>query len=152
MMKSPHVSKVDHTGITVSSLEDALHFWVEVLGFEILMRDTFAPGEFITQVTGISGAAVELAMVRGGDHTIELLQYSVPEGQQTYKPRPCDIGSMHVCLLTDDIDSMLKRVAAAGWNAVGVTQTVDAGPKKGMRVMYVRGPDGTMVEFWQPPN
>jgi len=108
--KQPHVSKVDHTGITVSSLEDALHFWVDVLGFEIIMRDKFAPGEFLTQVTGVAGCGVELAMVNRGDHTIELLQYSAPDGARTYRPRPCDIGSLHGC------------------------------------------PDGTMVQFWQPPQ
>ena len=30
------ISRVDHTGITVSSLEHALDFWVDVLGFRHL--------------------------------------------------------------------------------------------------------------------
>jgi catechol 2,3-dioxygenase-like lactoylglutathione lyase family enzyme len=152
MNHSFHISKVDHTGIAVRSLDESLRFWVDALGFEVLMRDKFPPGEFMTQVIGVPNVGVEVAFLSRGDHTIELCEYSTPEEPKVFAPRPCDIGSFHVCLLTDNVEATLSRVAAAGWTAVGVPQTVAVGPKKGMRVVYVRGPDGTTVEFWQPPR
>jgi catechol-2,3-dioxygenase len=37
------ISSVDHTGITVSSLEEALDFWVNVLGFQHLYTWNLRP-------------------------------------------------------------------------------------------------------------
>jgi catechol 2,3-dioxygenase-like lactoylglutathione lyase family enzyme len=66
--------------------------------------------------------------------------------------RPCDVGSAHVALTVDDLDAVLEKVAASGWNAAGKPQALTTGPNAGKRVIYVRDPDGTTIEFMQPPN
>jgi glyoxylase I family protein len=44
---------------------------------------------------------------------------------------------------------VLKTVAASGWQAAGQPQTLTVGPNAGKRVIYVRDPDGTTIEFMQ---
>ena len=42
------IKSADHTGFTVSSLDDALAFWVDVLGFEHLYTWTFERGRSLS--------------------------------------------------------------------------------------------------------
>jgi catechol 2,3-dioxygenase-like lactoylglutathione lyase family enzyme len=143
------ISSVDHTGITVSSLEDALDFWVNVLGFRHLYTWNFENTVFIEKLVGVPGAAMSLAMVEGYGHRIELLEYHAPAGRKVIRPRACDVGSIHIGLYVADMDAALARVASSGWMPVAEPQTVDDGERKGMRLIYVRGPDGVTIEFMQ---
>jgi glyoxylase I family protein len=140
----------DHTGITVANLERSLAFWRDVLGFEVSHRP-HQTGVLASEITGVPGAEISIAVLKGYGHKIELLEYLAPPGRQHLRPRPCDVGSMHVAFLVDNLDAILERIAAAGWKAVGNPQTLESGPNAGKRVVYVRDPDGTTIEFMEPP-
>ncbi|HEY6400708.1 MAG TPA: VOC family protein, partial [Blastocatellia bacterium] len=143
------ISSVAHTGITVSSLDEALDFWVNVLGFKHLYTWNFENTPFIEKLVGVPGTAMSLAMVKGYGHSIELLEYQAPADHKVIKPRSCDVGSVHIGLYIDDMDTALARVTEAGWMPVADPQTVEDGERKGMRFIYVRGPDGVTIEFMQ---
>lgn len=146
------IKRIDHTGFTVSSLEDSLAFWVDVLGFTHLYTWTFETASFVEELVGVPGAALRIAMVEAPGHLIELLEYSAPDDRRTYKPRSCDVGSVHLACYVENIDALLARVAKAGWLAVGKTQTVESGEREGLRLIYVRGPDGVTIELLQLPG
>ncbi len=146
------IKSIDHTGFTVSSLDDALKFWVDVLGFRHLYTWTFDRGPFIEQLVGVPGAAMRLAMIEGPDHQIELLEYTAPDDRKSYKPRSSDVGSVHLAFYVSNIDALLARLASVGWPTVGEVQTVASGEREGLRLIYVRGPDGITLEFLQRPE
>jgi catechol 2,3-dioxygenase-like lactoylglutathione lyase family enzyme len=143
----------DHTGITVSNLEHSLEFWQNVLGFEFSHR-AHQTSEMASEVTGVPGAEIKLAVVKApGGHKIELLEYlAPPDRKQHVDLRPCDVGSVHVALTVDNLNSVLRRIAAYGWKGAGKPQTLIAGPNAGKRVVYVRDPDGTTIEFMELPS
>jgi catechol 2,3-dioxygenase-like lactoylglutathione lyase family enzyme len=143
----------DHTGITVSNLERSLAFWRDVLGFE-LSHTAHQTGEMASEITGVKGAELKLAVVKApGGHKIELLEYLAPlERKGNVDLRPCDVGFVHVALIVDDLDAILSAINASGWEAAGKPQTLQSGPNAGKRVIYVRDPDGTTIEFMQPPK
>jgi catechol 2,3-dioxygenase-like lactoylglutathione lyase family enzyme len=146
-----HIIAADHTGITVSNLELALAFWQDVLGFE-LSHCAHHAGDLASEVTGVPGAEISLAVLRGYGHKIELLEYLAPPDRKHIDLRPCDIGSVHVALTVDNLDAVVSTIAASGWRAAGKPQTLKTGPNAGKRVVYVRDPDGTTIEFMQPPS
>ena len=49
-------------------------------------------------------------------------------------------------------DAVLAQIAASGWEAAGKPQTLKTGPNAGKRVIYVRDPDCTTIEFMEPPR
>ena len=59
---------------------------------------------------------------------------------------------MHVALLVEDLDAVLERIAASDLKAAGKPQTLTKGPNAGKRVVYVRDPDGTTIEFMELPR
>src|ERR1700730_6251050 len=140
----------DHTGITVSNLERSLEFWRDVLGFEF-SHSAHQTGEMAEQITGVKGAELKLAVVKApGGHKIELLEYlAPPDRKQHVDLRPCDVGHVHVALTIEHLDAVLEKIAASGWKAAGKPQTLQTGPNKGKRVVYVRDPDGATIEFMQ---
>jgi len=141
----------DHTGLTVSNLERSLAFWQGVLGFELSHR-AHQTGDLARGITGVSGAEISIAVLKGPGHKIELLEYHAPpERKQHIDLQPCDVGSVHVALTVDNLDAVLERIAVSGWKAAGIPQTLQSGPNAGKRVIYVRDPDGTTIEFMQPP-
>jgi catechol 2,3-dioxygenase-like lactoylglutathione lyase family enzyme len=140
------ISRADHTGITVSSLKDALHFWVDVLGFRLISESRY-DGPFLDNIVGVKGADASLALLDAHGHKIELLEYHAPANRQTMKPRSCDVGSVHVAFVVDNMDAVLHRIQQSGWHTLGETQTIDDGDRAGTKLMYVRGPDGVTVEF-----
>lgn len=153
ILSSNQIVKADHTGFTVQSIEESLPFWTTVMGFKHLYTNSYESGEFLDNVVGVASASVTLAMVEApGGHQIELLQYHTPEDRAVFKPRSCDIGSVHLAFNVVDIDALLERVEDAGWHRLGRVQTVDEGERNGLRIAYVRGPDGVTLEFLQWPD
>jgi catechol 2,3-dioxygenase-like lactoylglutathione lyase family enzyme len=140
----------DHTGFTVANLERSLAFWQDVLGFELSHR-AHHTGDLASEVTGVPGAEILLAVLKGYGHKIELLEYRGPSDRKHVDLRPCDVGSVHVALRVDNLDAVLNAIAAFDWEAAGKPQTLKTGPNAGKRVIYVRDPDGTTIEFMQPP-
>jgi glyoxylase I family protein len=152
VVKQFRIISADHTGITVSNLERSLAFWRDVLGFEF-SHSTHQTGERPEQITGVKGAELKLAVLKTpSGHKIELLEYFAPADRRCVDIRPCDVGHVHVALTVDDLDAVLQKIAASGWKAAGTPQTLTHGPNAGKRVIYVRDPDGTTIEFMEVPN
>jgi len=105
------------------------------------------------EITGVPGAELNLAVLKTpSGHKIELLEYVAPaERKRRVDLRPCDVGSVHVALIVDDLETILSAIQASGWKAAGKPQTLQSGPNAGKRVVYVRDPDGTIIEFMQLP-
>jgi glyoxylase I family protein len=141
----------DHTGITVSNLERSLAFWQDVLGFEFSHR-AHQTGDLAREITGVAGAEISIAVLKAPGHKIELLEYHAPPDRKRADLKPCDVGSVHIALTVDNLDAVLTAIAASGWKAAGKPQTLQSGPNAGRRVVYVRDPDGTTIEFMQVPK
>ncbi|MEY2505722.1 MAG: hypothetical protein QOH01_51 [Verrucomicrobiota bacterium] len=141
----------DHTGITVSDVERSLVFWRDVLGFELSHR-AHQKGDLAEKITGVPGAEILIAVVKAPGHKIELLEYRAPANRKKQNNlQPCDFGHVHIALTVENLDDVLETIAVSGWKAAGEPQTLTVGPNAGKRVIYVRDPDGTTIEFMQLP-
>jgi len=145
-----HIMATDHTGFTVANIERSLVFWQDVLGFKLSHR-AHHTGDLASEVTGVPGAEISIAVLKSPGHRIELLEYHAPPDRKRVYLRPCDVGSVHVALTVDNLDAVLSTIAGSGWKAAGKPQTLKSGPNAGKRVVYIRDPDGTTIEFMQPP-
>ena len=145
------MNSVHHTGLTVSSLERSLAFWGDALGMEVVMQQDRRGGYFET-IVGEHGVEVRTAQVAfaGGGARIELFEFRSPRGGRVAL-RTADVGFAHVCVTCDDIDALLARLVAAGGEAVSEPVAVDSGANAGGRGVYVRDPDGHVLELFTPP-
>ena len=145
------MNSVHHTGLTVSSLERSLAFWGDALGMEVVMQQDRRGGYFET-IVGEHGVDVRTAQIAFGGEgpRIELFEFRSPRGGRVAL-RTADVGFAHVCVTCDDIDRLLERLVAAGGEAVSEPVAVDSGANAGSRAVYVRDPDGHVLELFTPP-
>jgi catechol 2,3-dioxygenase-like lactoylglutathione lyase family enzyme len=136
---------MDHVGIVVDDLEDAVAFFVE-LGLE-LQGEAPVKGEWVDRVVGLEGVRAQIVMLQtpDGHGRIELSSFHAPstagEGHQHALANAP--GIRHVAFLVDDIDAVLARLRARGAELVG-----ELGRYEDIyRLCYVRGPEGIIVEL-----
>jgi catechol 2,3-dioxygenase-like lactoylglutathione lyase family enzyme len=144
-------SAVDHVGVTVADLDRSIAFWERLLGIAGRDRDLLAGprlGALLGYPAGLRIEACWIDLPGGG--ALELLQYldrdeaPLPDG--TAHP-----GNVHVCLRVDDMAAAHRHAVACGARPVGEGPIeVTAGPNAGMRVAYLRDPDGVTLELRQP--
>jgi catechol 2,3-dioxygenase-like lactoylglutathione lyase family enzyme len=147
------IEGLQHTGFTVSDLERSIAFYRDVLGFEV-----FAEGErqggYFAAIVGYPDTHVRMALVRppGSSHHIELFQYLSPE-PRTVDLEPRLVGATHVCLIVDDLPALYERLRAAGVDDFFTPPVeVDRGINAGGFALYLRDPDGIILELFQPPR
>jgi catechol 2,3-dioxygenase-like lactoylglutathione lyase family enzyme len=149
-MIAAEVLRIGHTGITVSDLVRSMRFYRDVLGFEI-SAPVQVSGPLFERLTGVPGCVIDVAFARGLGQTIELLCYRAPVDRKASNLRACDAGFWHLCLKVRDIERVAEAMLAMGFAPLGDIQTVVDGPLQGMRALYVRDPDGVVLELLQEP-
>lgn len=142
---------VVHVAVAVSDLEHELGFWQQVLGFR-LEGVAEVGGPLPEDETGVPGLRSRLAMLSGYGLSIELYQPLAPEGRQTFRPTPADVGSWHLALRVADLDGIVRASSAWGWQVRGKVAVVTQGPGPvGARLVYLHNQDGTILELVQLP-
>lgn len=145
-MRTFRVMGTNHTSFTVSSLDRTIALFRDGLGFDLVSRAPRDPG-LVSRITGVAGAEVEIAFLRGPGHTVELIEYKAPPGRGRVEARPCDTGFAHLALNVDNVDAAVEAVAGLGLKPISPPVTIDQGPNRGRKVVYLRDPDGVTIEF-----
>ena len=141
-----------HVGLTVSDLDRSLAFYRDVLGCEVIATQE-KEGGYLAAIVGYPDAHVRMAHLRvpGSDHVIELFQYLAPQGDHA-DVEPRNVGASHLCFLVEDLPSFYIQLRENGVTSfVSPPVEVDTGINTGGYALYVRDPDGIMVELFQPP-
>lgn len=144
------IKRTNHTAFTVSDIDRTAAFFRDVLGFSITTK-TRQAGEVVGRITGVPGAELDIVFAMAPGHMIELMQYITPVSQRVFDLKPCDPGFTHIAFEVEDIDAAVQAIEAAGCEPFGTPQIVPAGPRKGGKNVYVRGPDNIFIEFQQAP-
>jgi catechol 2,3-dioxygenase-like lactoylglutathione lyase family enzyme len=139
----------NHTAFVVSDLDRPIGFFRDLLGFELTSRAPRDPSA-IEAMTGLVGVDIEIAYLRGLGHWIELIRYKAPAGGA--RPRICQDGAGHVALDVDDAAAAVEAASTFGLQPVGAIVTIDQGPNRGRKVVYLQSDDGLSVEFIESPR
>ena len=142
---------IQHFSFTVSNLEDTIHFFHDLLGLEVTpIREL--KGEHIEKLIQIPGAWLRIINVTTPfNGNIELIEYLAPKGSKI-DLRTCNAGVAHIAFTVDDIDKMYDELTAKGVKFNHPPLRVESGPRKGMGVCYLKGPDGITLEFMEMPE
>lgn len=151
-MEAGDVVGYSHVGITVSDMDQALGFYRDGLGLE-LVSDGGYDAPYLHAILGVPFASIRIArlQVPGIGH-IELLDYlgTAKEKRSADPSRPA---SGHLALNVTDLDAALARLAAAGFTPVSDAGVlVDRGVNVGSLVAYIADPDGYFIELIQRPR
>ena len=145
----------DHVGFTVPDLDQAIAFFQEVFGAQVIVRhEAYAPRaevniENFARPHDVKVAGIALIRIAGMN--FELLQY---ESEHAVGPWPStsDTGGHHVAFYVSDLDTAVASLRATGIQVLGDPLNLggcEAGP--GARFVYFRAPWGLFLELVSYP-
>lgn len=147
------IKNINHFGFTVSSLEEAIYFFRDLLGLETTSIRKVEDGglEKVIQVPvpGVSLLVSDVTLPDKGTK-IELLQYDVPKGH-AIDVKIWNPGVSHVAFEVDDIQETYKDLTAKGVNFKSEPHWRKTGIYSGWGGCFLEGPDGILIELKQPP-
>ena len=151
----PGMRGLDHFGLTVPDMEQAVDFFCDVLGCqELYQLGTFKvdEGDWMTQHINVHPRAeiTNLRMVRlGSGANLELFEYESPDKRQEL-PRNSDNGGHHFCFYVDDIFVAVDYLKSHGVQILG-EPSLNSGAEAGEYWCYFLSPWGAQFELASYP-
>ena len=130
------VSKIDHIGIAVKSIEEARKFYEDILGMTV------------TEIEEIPDQKVKVAFIPSGDSELELLQSTDPQGPIAKYIEAKGQGIQHIALRVDDIEQTLADLKDKGVRLIDEKPRIGAGGAK-IAFIHPKATFGTLVEICQ---
>jgi len=121
--------KIDHIGIAVNSIEEALKLYTDVLGLEVSGMET------------VEEQKVKTAIIPVGESKIELLESTSPDGAIAKYIEKRGEGIHHLALRVNNIQEALELLKEKG------IRLIDEKPRKGVENTNIAflHPKGTKV-------
>jgi catechol 2,3-dioxygenase-like lactoylglutathione lyase family enzyme len=163
-MKSEDVSKrgiptatnIDHAGYTVPNLDEAVTFFADVLGCDLLYTAgpyEDAENDSLARILNVHPrASVRLAVLRCGPyHNIELVEFKAPD-QDTLPTKLSDAGGRHLAFHVTDLQAAASYLKAQSGLKVLETISPDEGEEAGVTTTYFTTPWGMYMELITRPE
>lgn len=134
------ITRIEHIGIAVKSIEESLPYYEGVLGFKC----------YKTEV--VEDQKVKTAFLKVGETKIELLEATSPDSTIAKFIEKKGEGVHHIAwAVADGIDNALKEASDKG------VQLIDKAPRKGadgmsIAFLHPKSTLGVLTEFCEPEN
>ena len=141
------IESTEHFSFTVSSLEETLHFFCDLLGLKATpIIDV--ENEDVRKIIGMPGASLRISLVEIPDtKKIELIEYVKPKGK-SIDLNTSNPGVAHIAFAVSNIDQMYEDLSKKGVKFVNPPVWAPGNDGKGRwAVCYLRGPDGITLEM-----
>jgi len=132
------IARIDHIGIAVQNINDALKFFEDALDMKLDHVATEEGGR--TKVAFLPVGTSDVELVEPQDAESGLGKFLAKRGE----------GVHHICFEVDDIDAALARLREHGAQLIDETPRTNS---KGMRFAFVhpKSAHGVLIELYQKP-
>ncbi|SDG75858.1 methylmalonyl-CoA epimerase [Propionivibrio dicarboxylicus] len=134
-----NLTHIEHIGIAVKSLDDAIPFWEKQLGMKCY------------SIEEVKEQKVRTAFFKIGQSKIELLESTDPEGPIGKFIEKKGEGVQHIAFAVEGLQSNLDELAGNG------VQLIDKAPRKGaeglnIAFLHPKSTAGVLMELCEDPN
>jgi len=128
------IDKIDHIGIAVKNLDDALEFYQKQLGVEA------------TGTEEVAEQKVKVAFLPVGESKLELLEGTTEDSPVNKFIEKKGAGVQHIALKVNDIEASLAELKEKGVKLIDESPRYGAG---GARIAFVhpKSTGGTLIEL-----
>ncbi len=149
---------LDHIGITVPNLDNAIAFYIDAFGGRVLYRmgpldsrdmPRASDRDWTADFIDVPDARVKFAGVElAGSFLVEIYEYERPTGSHR-PPRNSDLGGHHIALRVDDLDAAADHLRSKGCRMMRGPIVVPGGPLLGSRSWYFADPWDNYFELME---
>ena len=126
--------KVDHIGIAVSNLDEAVKVYTEVLGLELAGTEV------------VEEQKVRVAFLPVGDTEVELLESTSPDGPIAKFIEKNGEGIQHIAFRVDNIEEAIQAMKDKGLKMIDETPRYGAGGAK-IAFMHPKSTGRVLIEL-----
>ena len=109
------LGQVQHIAISVSNMDEALKFYRDILGLEVMMDMEMEGSPALEAILGVEGLKMRYVLFSGKGAQLNLLEFRNPRGENVAaKMRPFDHGIHHIAFAVDDVEAAYKELSAKG--------------------------------------
>ena len=128
------ITKIDHIGIAVTSIDAVRKLYEDVLGIRL------------TETEVVNDQQVKVAFLPIGESEIELLESTTSDGPVAKFIAAKGEGIQHIALRVNDINATLSELKAKG------VRLIDESPRKGasgarIAFLHPKATNGTLIEL-----
>jgi catechol 2,3-dioxygenase-like lactoylglutathione lyase family enzyme len=156
MSSLPGLKGTDHIGFTVPDLDEAVAFFVDVIGCEPFyeLGPFRSDDDWMAAHLNVHPRAVmkrlKFLRCRNGSN-LELFEYEAPD-QGRVQPKNSDVGGHHLAFYVDDIDEAVAYLRSRGVRVLGEPTVRTTGPSAGQTWVYFLSPWGMQLELVSYPG
>jgi len=152
----PGLRGSDHIGFTVPDLNEAVDFFVNVIGCEpfYTLGPFSSEGDWMETQLNVHPKAVmkKLQFLRcANGPNFEIFEYEAPDQRET-PPKNSDIGGHHIAFYVDDFEAALAHLRSHGVKILGEPVVRTSGPSAGQTWIYFLTPWGMQLELLSYPK
>ncbi|CEJ11093.1 putative lyase [bacterium YEK0313] len=152
----PGLKGTEHIGFTVPDLDEAIDFFVRVIGCEPFyeLGPFQASDDWMAEHLGVHPRTamkrLKFLRCRTGPN-FEIFEYDAPD-QNVTQPRNSDVGGHHLGFYVDDITAAIEHLKAHGVRVLGEPTVRTSGPSAGQTWVYFLAPWGMQLELVSFPG
>ena len=131
----PKVTKINHVGIAVANIDDALMFWRDILGVQL------------DRIEDVPSSKSKVAFLPVGDSDVELVFPTADYAPVSKFIAEKGGGMHHLCVEVDDISAMLAHLKEKGVRLIDEEPKVLPGRK--MAFIHPKATGGVLLELYE---
>jgi len=135
-----------HVGIVVNDLEKTRDFWINTLGFKLHI-EAKEETPYIDELLAINDPSLTtVKLIDSKGFIIELLKFYNYQVENSWSGDLKTTGLTHIALTVDNLDELVEILRKLDYQTLSEIKT---SPNKKVKVLFVRGPEGIMLELVQ---
>jgi catechol 2,3-dioxygenase-like lactoylglutathione lyase family enzyme len=133
-----------HVGIVVKDLAKTTNFWTNLIGFKLhLEAKEISP--YIDELLGIANPELRtVKLIDEKGFIIELLEFANYPAKDNWEGNLATTGLTHIALTVSDLESLTVKLKENDYKFISETKK---SPNGSVKVVFVRGPEGLMLEL-----
>ncbi len=133
-------------GIVVEDLDKTRAFWINTLGFKMHI-EAKEESPYINELLAIKDPALTtVKLIDSKGFIIELLKFENYQVEKSWSGDLKTTGLTHIALTVDNLDELVDILRKLDYQTISDVKT---SPSKKVKVVFVRGPEGIMLELVQ---
>jgi len=133
-------------GIVLNNLEKTRDFWINTMGFKLHI-EAREESPYIDELLTIKDPSLTtVKLIDSKRFIIELLKFENYQVENSWSGDLKTTGLTHVALTVDNLDELVEILRKLDYQTISDIKT---SPNKRVKVVFVRGPEGIMLELVQ---
>jgi catechol 2,3-dioxygenase-like lactoylglutathione lyase family enzyme len=133
-----------HVGIVVKNLARTTNFWINLIGFKLHI-DAKENSPYIDELLGIANPELRtVKLIDENGFIIELLEFANSPAKDNWEGSLATTGLTHIALTVSDLEALATKLKENDYRFIS---EIKKSPNGAVKVVFVRGPEGLMLEL-----